>query len=280
MVGIKDIHQQKLHALNVFPNHPLFIRSIQNISTFFPQTVMHCIVQYRHSVQQIYLRHKLYEQAIKIFSIKTIFASSKQNKQIIEIKKTEPTTLANPTTLKNDLYEEWGKAFLALLKRMKEKKEQIMTGWNISTQQICWKQKDKKIAKCAHKFQNSCIILFTSNISRGKEKSENKNKNNNMNWENAMNKQTHYTILKKNESNAALSLFHRSVFLSFDVNTFGCRNNVKNVRSGCKVFQLDLYYKLAMKNNTVSTVLECAFHLWKKKRKWMDNNEVATKIKS
>lgn len=87
MVGIKDIHQQKLHALNVFPNHPLFIRSIQNTSIFCPQTVMHCTVQYRHSVQQIYLRHKLYEQAIKIFSIKTIFASSKQNKQIIEMKK-------------------------------------------------------------------------------------------------------------------------------------------------------------------------------------------------
>lgn len=156
------------------------------------------------------------------------------------------------------------KSIFSFTQENEEKKEQIMTGWNISTQQICWKQKDKKIAKCAHKFQNSCIILFTSNISRGKEKSENKNKNNNMNWENAMNKQTHYTILKKNESNAALSLFHRSVFMSFDVNTFGCRNNVKNVRSGCKVFQLDLYYKLAMKNNTVSTVLECAFHLWKK----------------
>lgn len=83
------------------------------------------------------------------------------------------------------------------------KKNKLWLAETFQLNKFVGNKKDKKIAKCAHKFQNSCIILFTSNISRGKENNENKNKNNNMNWENAMNKQTHYAILRKNESNAA-----------------------------------------------------------------------------
>lgn len=76
-----------------------------------------------------------------------------------------------------------------------------------------------------------------------------------------MNKQTHYAILKKNESNAAC---RSSIAL------FSCLSMLIHLAAAImsrmldavvKVFQLDLYNKLAMKNNTVSKVLECAFHL-------------------
>lgn len=104
-----------------------------------------------------------------------------------------------------------------------------------------------------------------------KEQKKKYDTNNNINWENAMNKRTHYTIFKKNESNERVLAASNAILLSLPMRESRGRHREFQVcfRSCCKVFQLDYLLLCSKQNaNTENHTMDGAFHCTHKQHWW------------